>query len=230
MSQVSAGTIRSRVLGRAMREANHRANARVDRFLDASFELLGEVAPTTDFSVNDVVARSGQSLRSFYSYYRSRDELLLAMLEDAVLASVERLQAAVATESDASARLRTMLLELHRCARPQTRRTRKRQHPLHPRLLLRVLTADPAAAARLLAPVVDLLERAYLDAAGTESVLSEGRRRRIVGTIVQVVLLDEFSRVIAPIDDGDRDPAEEAWALIEGGLGASNRQGGNCRG
>ena len=35
-----------------------------------------------DFTVQDVVERSGQSLRSFYQYFAGKHELLLALFEE----------------------------------------------------------------------------------------------------------------------------------------------------
>jgi uncharacterized protein (TIGR00369 family) len=50
------------------------------RFIKTAVEILGETG-RTDFTVQEVVARSKTSLRAFYQHFSSKDELLLALLE-----------------------------------------------------------------------------------------------------------------------------------------------------
>ena len=61
--------------------ARTRAENRVQQFLDAAVELMDE-DPDRDFTVQEVVDRSGQSLRSFYQYFDGKYELLLALFEE----------------------------------------------------------------------------------------------------------------------------------------------------
>ena len=53
---------------------------RADRFIKTAVEILGETG-RTDFTVQEVVARSKTSLRAFYQHFASKDELLLALFE-----------------------------------------------------------------------------------------------------------------------------------------------------
>ena len=53
---------------------------RADRFIKTAVEILGETG-RTDFTVQEVVARSKTSLRAFYQHFGSKDELLLALFE-----------------------------------------------------------------------------------------------------------------------------------------------------
>ena len=57
-----------------------RARKRSDRFVDAAVELLSE-RDESDFSIQDVVDRSGQSQRTFYTFFDSKDSLMLAVYE-----------------------------------------------------------------------------------------------------------------------------------------------------
>jgi len=50
------------------------------RFIKTAVEILGETG-RTDFTVQEVVARSKTSLRAFYQHFSSKDELLIALLE-----------------------------------------------------------------------------------------------------------------------------------------------------
>jgi uncharacterized protein (TIGR00369 family) len=53
---------------------------RAARFIKTAVEILGETG-RTDFTVQEVVARSKTSLRAFYQHFSSKDELLIALLE-----------------------------------------------------------------------------------------------------------------------------------------------------
>jgi uncharacterized protein (TIGR00369 family) len=53
---------------------------RADRFIKTAVEILGETG-RTDFTVQEVVARSKTSLRAFYQHFSSKDELLLALFD-----------------------------------------------------------------------------------------------------------------------------------------------------
>jgi DNA-binding transcriptional regulator YbjK len=68
---------RQRAVSRSLHAARSRAEQRVQRFLDAAFELIDEKG-TTDFTIQEVIDRSKQSLRGFYQYFDGKDELLLA--------------------------------------------------------------------------------------------------------------------------------------------------------
>ena len=68
---------RTRAVSRSLHAARSRAEVRVQRFLDAAFELMDEKG-STDFTIQEVIDRSKQSLRGFYQYFNGKDELLLA--------------------------------------------------------------------------------------------------------------------------------------------------------
>jgi AcrR family transcriptional regulator len=65
---------------RSLRNAIDRARKRSDRFVDAAIELLSE-RDESDFSIQDVVERSSQSQRTFYTFFDSKDSLMLAVYE-----------------------------------------------------------------------------------------------------------------------------------------------------
>ena len=66
---------------RSLRNAIDRARKRSDRFVDAAVELLSE-RDEGDFSIQDVVDRSSQSQRTFYTFFDSKDSLMLRRLRD----------------------------------------------------------------------------------------------------------------------------------------------------
>jgi AcrR family transcriptional regulator len=68
---------------RSLKSARARAHARSDRFVAAATQLLQEKG-TTDFTVQDVVDRSKMSIRTFYKYFASKEDLLVALYETVV--------------------------------------------------------------------------------------------------------------------------------------------------
>ena len=80
---------RQRAVSRSLNAARSRAEQRVQRFLDAAFSLIDEKG-TTEFTIQEVIDRSKQSLRGFYQYFNGKDELLLALFEETVPRSNRR--------------------------------------------------------------------------------------------------------------------------------------------
>src|SRR5215210_4090240 len=96
---------RELAVARSLDPARVRAEKRVQRFLDAAMELMIS-SPGKEFTVQEVVERSGQSLRSFYQYFAGKYELLLALFEESVRSTAAVLREAIAEENDALGRLR----------------------------------------------------------------------------------------------------------------------------
>src|SRR3954471_17374044 len=90
---------RRRAVSRSLDAARSRAEQRAQRFLDAAFELMDEKG-STDFTIQEVIDRSKQSLRGFYQYFDGKDELLLALFEESIRESIEDQRAAVDAESE----------------------------------------------------------------------------------------------------------------------------------
>ena len=65
--------------------------ARVQQFLNAAREIIAEKG-STEFTVQEVVDRSKQSLRSFYQYFDGKHELLLALFEEEMGEAVTRVR------------------------------------------------------------------------------------------------------------------------------------------
>jgi AcrR family transcriptional regulator len=69
-----------RSIERSLQGARLRAQERSDRFVTAALELIVE-REASDFTIQDVVDRSGMSLRTFYAFFDSKDSLMLAVYE-----------------------------------------------------------------------------------------------------------------------------------------------------
>ena len=70
-----------RALDRSLGAARARSVARLAEFVQAARELTAETASST-FTVQQVVERAGQSLKSFYRLFAGKDDLLLALIEE----------------------------------------------------------------------------------------------------------------------------------------------------
>src|SRR5882757_9435608 len=85
---------RELAVARSLDTARSRAESRVQRFLDAAIELM-DSDTGKEFTVQEVVERSGQSLRSFYQYFDGKYELLLALFEDSIRSTTVQLHEAL---------------------------------------------------------------------------------------------------------------------------------------
>jgi len=90
---------RARSGERATRELREKAEARSYRFLQIALDLLSE-GGSGAVSVRRVVELSGMSLRMFYQSFAGRDDLFLAIYEEATLGGLERQLAAADTAGD----------------------------------------------------------------------------------------------------------------------------------
>lgn len=97
-----------RTVERSLRVARERAVSRGNKFIAATTELLRSTGKA-DFTVQEVVNRSGMSLRSFYQHFATKDDLLLAILEESVRQYLAVIRPQVEAESDPAQQLRVLL-------------------------------------------------------------------------------------------------------------------------
>src|SRR5688572_22637338 len=97
---------RELAVARSLDPARARAEKRVQRFLDAAMELM-DSTDGKEFTVQEVVERSGQSLRSFYQYFAGKHELLLALFEESIRTTAAQVRTVVDESDDPLERLRT---------------------------------------------------------------------------------------------------------------------------
>ncbi|WP_345567171.1 TetR/AcrR family transcriptional regulator [Streptomyces plumbiresistens] len=202
---------KQRAVERSTQAAKRRAEQRVDRFLDAAQAIMAEKG-TTDFTVQEVVDRSRQSLRSFYQHFGGKHELLLALFEDAMSKSAEELRAAAAHQTNPLDRLRIVVQELFENSRPAPSGA---QRPLFTDFALRLLVSHPAemrvANAPLLALFTDLmteLEDASLLRSGFEA-------RRAAALTMRTVM---FNAQSSGQDGTHQLTADEIWDFCAKGF------------
>ena len=118
---------RQRAVSKSLSAARTRAEQRVQGLLDAAFALIDERS-TTEFTIQEVVDRSKQSLRGFYQYFDGKDELLFALLEESIRESLEDLGSATELASSPLERLRAFTIRLHEWCEPLGTRRKRGAH------------------------------------------------------------------------------------------------------
>jgi AcrR family transcriptional regulator len=223
-SEQPAVSWREAAVRRSLDSARMRAESRVQRFIDAALELMNESSSGKDFTVQEVVERSGQSLRSFYQYFGGKQELLLALFEESVQSTVDAVWDRMKDESDALERLHLFVVEYYRRCRPPARgkkSTKKDPTRALAEFAQQLLTAQPTEAARAFAPLVALFEEVLTEAESAGYLRKDLPKRQISGVVLEAIMFNAFSATIGGVsmsDDGD--PAEELWDLIFHGIGA----------
>jgi uncharacterized protein (TIGR00369 family) len=141
---------------------------RGDRFIKTAVSILGETG-RTDFTVQEVVARSKTSLRAFYQHFNSKDELLLALFDRTIAQSVEAWRGET-TGLDSTAALKLVLDRISQQPESSTQDSLNRALTLYNQHLAETRPRDYA---RVLSP----LHRLIRDIVGqgiTEGVFSPG--------------------------------------------------------
>jgi AcrR family transcriptional regulator len=151
---------RDRVLERSIGPATRRSIDRGAALVTAARTLL-ERTKGDGFTVQDVADEAGQSLRSFYRHFSSKDDLLLAVLEEVTATYVRGIEHAIAVFDDPGDRLAAALFAAVRFP--------YRNEPGHTvglsRLHLELAKSDRNGVAAARAPVAELL-RDLVAAAG----------------------------------------------------------------
>jgi len=175
-----------------------------------------------EFTVQEVVERSGQSLRSFYQYFGGKNELLLALFEESVHSAADLLRAKVVEEDNALDRLYQFVVEYYRLCRPAAIGTaaKKGPAPVMVDVAQQLLTAYPTEAVRAFDPLVSLFGDLLDDAAAAGAVRADLRRSRVAGVVLEMIMFNAFSATIGGSSvQGDSGDAEELWDLIFRGIG-----------
>jgi AcrR family transcriptional regulator len=207
---------RQRAVERSTRAAKQRAEQRVQGFLDSAQELLAERG-TTDFTVQEVVDRSKQSLRSFYQHFDGKHELLLALFEDALSTSAAEIRETVSAERDPLRRLRLAVVRLYE----QSHHDPGEQRPLFSDFALQLMIKHPAQVATahlpLLAVFTELVEQA-----AEAGAIPAGKPRRRASLVMQTVMFTAQSPAVPVGSHATPVTAEEVWQFCLGGISANS--------
>jgi AcrR family transcriptional regulator len=208
---------RQRAVSRRLSAARSRAEQRVQGFLDAAFELI-DAKGSTEFTIQEVVDRSKQSLRGFYQYFDSKDELLFALLEETVLEAVEDIRGAVEAAARPIDRLRAFTVRLHEWCEPLDAPRKRGAHNRLPisEFSMQLAMKDPERVTGVMAPLSRLLVE-LLDAAVAARAIKATDTGRTAVLIQQTVMYSWLMNRLVH-SPRMRVTAEQAWQFCLHGL------------
>jgi AcrR family transcriptional regulator len=209
---------RERAVSRSLDAARSRAEERVQRFLDAAFALVDEKG-TTEFTIQEVVDRSKQSLRGFYEYFDGKDELVLALFEETVREAETDISDTVEAATDPLERLRAFTIRLHEWCDPGETGRKHGHHNRRPisEFSMRLAGDHSERVRAALAPLAHRL-RELVDAAAEAGAIHVTDPRRATALVQQTVMYSWFGNRLIE-DPKHRLTAEETWAFCLHGLG-----------
>lgn len=204
-----------RTLERSLRSARVRAITKADRFMSAAIELLREQG-RPDFTMLEVANRAGMSLRTFYYHFASKDDLLLAIIEERIRNHLDGIRESVLTEEDPIAQLEAFVYAYY--GGPDTDDPASRGMSIFHLRLAGSRTDDYTAAYK---PQIELLL----------GILEGGRRNGVFRTDLKTEALAQFitnvlvyainMRILGTHVIGEDLTADELWALILPSIRAS---------
>jgi TetR/AcrR family transcriptional regulator len=200
----------------AVQRSRSRIANQVKLMLDAAHRLIRDEGG--DFTTQDLVAEAGVALQTFYRYFASKDELLLAVIGDAMTEACDRWAAAAAEITDPVERLRffiTAPLEQFHGDRHEAAGMRfivATHWHLH-----RIFPNELAEAGK---PFVDLL-LAEIGAAADAGLLHPQNSQWDAWFIVELLRsVYHYYAYAAAVDDDLTDVKENLWQFCRTALGA----------
>jgi AcrR family transcriptional regulator len=206
-------TWKQRAVERSTQAAKLRAEQRVQRFLDAAQAIVMEKG-NTDFTVQEVVERSRQSLRSFYQHFDGKHELLLALFEGVLRRATDQIRAAASGRSDPMDRLNVAVKLLFELSRPDPTARR----PLFTDFVPQLLLSHPAEVKVVHAPLLGLLTELMAQAAAAGELRPGSRPRRAAALTMQTVMFIAQSSEIPDDENGHPLSADEVWDFCTKGF------------
>jgi len=166
------------------------------------------------FTVTQVVAAAGTSLKSFYRCFESKDELLVALFEDDARRGADALAAAVDRHDDPVERVRCAVEGLFGFITVDGRlpyaAALVREH-------LRLSESRPAELRAVLQPFVEIF-RSELDNAGRRGVLRVEDAGRTARTLFHLVVSHLHALICHQLDESPADVADDLWAFCAAAL------------
>jgi len=206
---------RERAVERSLRSARDRAVSRSDRFMAAATELLRETN-RTDFTVQEIVERSRMSLRSFYQHFASKDDLLLALFEEAIRTMIERLRMQVDRYEDPLDRLRAFVVGLYESTGEGPTGVSRAFTVYH----LRLAESHPTEFTHAVSPQMDLLVEIVEAGVATGQFRSDLPAPVLADILMQTIVSALQNKVLGISMTGVPITGDALWQYCLGGVGA----------
>jgi AcrR family transcriptional regulator len=201
---------------RSLQGARVRAQERSDRFVAAAIQLMDKHG-SVEFTVQDVVDRSRMSIRTFYNFFASKDDLLVAVHET-ILAKevVPRLRALCEGFTDPIARLEAYIqgrYELTSDAGPASKALTTYSY--------RLAETRPSDLERAYRPQVDLVADLIRDAAESGRLHSSLSVDVAAQLLHHTALAAVHARILGTESRGEVS-AEDLWTFCSAAIGVRN--------
>ncbi|MHB8593443.1 MAG: TetR/AcrR family transcriptional regulator [Acidimicrobiales bacterium] len=184
-----------------------------DRLVEAARTLMWQTGGPS-FTVTQVVAAAGSSLKSFYRCFGSKDELLVALFEDDARRGAQALADMVERQGDSAERVRTAVVGLFRFITLDGRlpyaAALVREH-------LRLAESRPEELRGVLRPFVDVFER-ELERAQRSGTVRRGDPAGDARTLFHLVVSHLHALICHQIDEEPARVAEDLWAFCAAAL------------
>lgn len=199
-----------RALNRSLAGARDRSSARAHQLVNAARALASERG-SSEFTIAEVAALAGVSLRSFYRQFSGKDELLLALFEEEARLGAELLRAAVGEATGPLDQLRSYVVGL--CGLLVTG---SGYASLLVREHLRLGERRPDELRMALACLIDLLEDQLTAAAAAGEIRPVDRHDAVI--VFTAVLAHVQSAILfAPGEDAEASP-QRLWEFCRAAL------------
>lgn len=184
--------------------------------VDAARRLIGSKGAS--FTTQELVKEAGVALQTFYRYFASKDQLLLAVFEDLISEFCEGLRSQVAQMTDPVERLRFCVTI---AARP---RAGDGAEVAAPRFITsehwRLQQEHPAEIALAISPFSDLVADEIENAVRAGSLRSSDPRSD-AWHITQLVMAVFHHYAFAEAEQSTEEVAERLWRFCLSGLGGA---------
>jgi AcrR family transcriptional regulator len=172
---------KQRAVARSTQAAKQRAEVRVEQYLDAARSVIHSKG-AVDFTVHEVVDRARGSLRGFYQQFGGKQELLLALFEDALRRAALQIKAAATTRVDPLERLRVAVEELFALSRPAA------PHPLFADFAPRLVVSYPAEVTAAHAPLQAVFADLLTGALSVGALRTGAHPNRLAGLTMRTIM------------------------------------------
>jgi AcrR family transcriptional regulator len=186
----------------AGRRAEYGAEMR--RIVDTTFSLI-ERTGSLDPSMREILAETGLSTQAFYRYFSSKDELMLALLDDGRRRLVETLQRRMGRSEDPRAQVRAWIEGVVAQASNAAAAARTRPWVLSEQRLAELFPQEQEASVELL---VGLLRDPIAHLGGTT------KRRKVGDTAAALIYQLTFAVLRAHLVAGTKPDSTENAALV----------------
>lgn len=204
---------KQRSVERSVVNAKRRAEKRVEQFLQAARAVMVRNG-STDFTVQEVIDRSHQSLRSFYRHFDGKDDLLLALYEDELVRAAQQIRSAVSAEPDPMQRIRIAMAELSVFYRGGSSAKVLLLSEFAPRLLL----SHPVEVRRAYAPVTAVFIELFAALGATGRLRASVSPKRLAVLSMQTVMTTAHMVAQSSADDASQPTLDEVWRWCSGGF------------